>query len=103
MYFPRVHPALLHFSALFRWADADQSLLGRGRRRRDGARRCAGRWPDDGGAVMGATIECVSVNGVELEFESAGSGDAVVFIHGGGVADSSLPLAVGQLCGTTTR
>ncbi|MGH4027066.1 MAG: alpha/beta fold hydrolase [Pseudonocardiaceae bacterium] len=42
---------------------------------------------------MGATMERVSVNGVELEFDSAGSGEAVVFIHGGGVADSYLPLA----------
>jgi pimeloyl-ACP methyl ester carboxylesterase len=43
---------------------------------------------------MGATMERVSVNGVELEFDSAGSGEAVVFIHGAGVADSYLPLAV---------
>lgn len=43
---------------------------------------------------MGATMERVSVNGIELEFASAGSGEAVVFIHGGGVADSFLPLAV---------
>jgi exonuclease III len=34
VYFPRNHPALLHFSALFRWADAYQSLLRRGRRSR---------------------------------------------------------------------
>jgi pimeloyl-ACP methyl ester carboxylesterase len=43
---------------------------------------------------MGATMERISVNGVELEFDSAGSGEPVVFIHGGGVADSYLPLAV---------
>jgi pimeloyl-ACP methyl ester carboxylesterase len=43
---------------------------------------------------MGATMERVSVNGVELEFDAAGSGEAVVFVHGGGVADSYLPLAV---------
>jgi pimeloyl-ACP methyl ester carboxylesterase len=42
---------------------------------------------------MGATMERISVNGIELEFASAGSGDAVVFIHGSGVADSYLPLA----------
>jgi pimeloyl-ACP methyl ester carboxylesterase len=39
-------------------------------------------------------MERVSVNGVELEFTSAGSGEAVVFIHGVGVANSCLPLAV---------
>jgi pimeloyl-ACP methyl ester carboxylesterase len=43
---------------------------------------------------MSAPMERVSVNGVELEFDSAGSGEAVVFIHGGCVADSFLPLAV---------
>ncbi|MDQ3765313.1 MAG: alpha/beta hydrolase [Actinomycetota bacterium] len=43
---------------------------------------------------MSATMERISVNGVELEFDSAGSGEAVVFIHGGAVADSFLPLAV---------
>jgi hypothetical protein len=37
---------------------------------------------------MGATMERISVNGIELEFASAGSGDAVVFIHGSGVAES---------------
>lgn len=37
---------------------------------------------------MGATMERVSVNGVELEFDCAGSGEAVMYIHGGGVADS---------------
>ncbi|HEX6404690.1 MAG TPA: alpha/beta hydrolase [Pseudonocardiaceae bacterium] len=42
---------------------------------------------------MDATMERVSVNGVELEFDSAGSGEAVVFIHGAGVADTGLPLA----------
>jgi pimeloyl-ACP methyl ester carboxylesterase len=43
---------------------------------------------------MGAPMERVSINGVELEFDSAGSGEAVVFVHDGGVADSYLPLAV---------
>ncbi|MCA1697351.1 MAG: alpha/beta hydrolase, partial [Actinobacteria bacterium] len=43
---------------------------------------------------MGAMMERISVNGIELEFDSAGSGEAVVFIHGAGVADSYLPLAV---------
>lgn len=43
---------------------------------------------------MGATMGRISVNGVELEFNCAGSGEAVVFIHSGGVADSYLPLAV---------
>jgi pimeloyl-ACP methyl ester carboxylesterase len=42
---------------------------------------------------MGTTMERVSVNGVELEFACAGSGEAVVFIHGGGVADTGLPMA----------
>lgn len=43
-------------------------------------------------------MERVSVNGVELEFDcagaGAGAGEAVVFIHGVGVADSFLPLVV---------
>ena len=39
-------------------------------------------------------MERVSVNGVELEFSCAGSGEAVVFIHGGGIADTGLPLVV---------
>jgi hypothetical protein len=52
---------------------------------------------------MGAPMERVSINGVELEFDSAGSGEAVVFVHGGGVADSYLPLAVEPAFGTTTR
>ena len=43
---------------------------------------------------MGTAMERASVNGVELEFASVGSGEAVVFIHGGGVADSGLPLTV---------
>ncbi|MDQ3765095.1 MAG: alpha/beta hydrolase [Actinomycetota bacterium] len=42
---------------------------------------------------MGATMERAPVNGVELEFDSAGSGEAVVFIHGMGFADTYLPLA----------
>jgi 3-oxoadipate enol-lactonase len=36
----------------------------------------------------------VLVNGVELEYACAGSGEAVLFIHGGGIADAGLPLAV---------
>ncbi|MGQ0715955.1 MAG: alpha/beta fold hydrolase [Pseudonocardiales bacterium] len=43
---------------------------------------------------MGATMERISVNGVELEFDCVGSGEAVVCIHGSAVADSYLPLAV---------
>ncbi|MDQ3762598.1 MAG: alpha/beta hydrolase [Actinomycetota bacterium] len=43
---------------------------------------------------MGATMERISVNGVELEFDSAGSGEAVVLIHGMVFADTFLPLAV---------
>lgn len=39
-------------------------------------------------------MERVAVNGVELEFASAGSGEAVVFIHGAGIADTGLPLAL---------
>ncbi|HYZ38510.1 MAG TPA: alpha/beta hydrolase [Pseudonocardiaceae bacterium] len=38
-------------------------------------------------------MERVSVNGVDLEYASVGSGDVVVFIHGGGIADAGLPLA----------
>jgi hypothetical protein len=47
-------------------------------------------------------MERVSVNGVELEFTSAVSGEAVVFIHGVGVANSCLPLAVAPACGSST-
>lgn len=43
---------------------------------------------------MVATMKRISVNGVELEFDCTGLGEAVVFIHGGGVADSYLPLAI---------
>lgn len=43
---------------------------------------------------MGATMERVAVDGVELELDCAGSGEAVVFIHGAGFADSFLPLVV---------
>jgi 3-oxoadipate enol-lactonase len=43
---------------------------------------------------MSAVMERVSVNGVELEYACAGSGEAVVFIHGGAIADAGLPLAV---------
>src|SRR2546423_5896653 len=64
------------------------------RRWRDSTRRGIRRWPDEGGAVMSTAMERISANGVELEFASAGSGEAVVFIHGGGVADSYLPMAV---------
>jgi hypothetical protein len=39
-------------------------------------------------------MERVSVNGGELKFASTGSGEAVLFIHGGGAADTGLPLAV---------
>jgi pimeloyl-ACP methyl ester carboxylesterase len=42
---------------------------------------------------MGSARERVSVNGVELEFACVGSGEPVVFIHGGGIADTGLPLA----------
>jgi hypothetical protein len=45
-------------------------------------------------AVVRTAMERVSVNGGELEFASAGSGEAVLFIHGGGAADTGLPLAV---------
>ena len=42
------------------------------------ARRGARRWSGEE-ALSWATMERVSVNGVELEFDSAGSGEAVVF------------------------
>ncbi|HXT43438.1 MAG TPA: alpha/beta hydrolase [Pseudonocardiaceae bacterium] len=42
---------------------------------------------------MRSAMEHVSVNGVELEFACVGSGEPVVFIHGGGIADTGLPLA----------
>jgi pimeloyl-ACP methyl ester carboxylesterase len=38
-------------------------------------------------------MDRVSVDGGELEFACAGSGEAVVFIHGVGIADAGLPLA----------
>ena len=38
-------------------------------------------------------MERVSVNGVELDFDASGAGEAVVFIHGAGFADAFLPLA----------
>lgn len=40
---------------------------------------------------MGTAMERVSVRGGELEFACVGSCDAVVFIHGGGIADTGLP------------
>jgi len=43
---------------------------------------------------MKATMKRISVKGVELEFESTGAGEAVVFIHGMAVADSFFPLAL---------
>ncbi|HEX6404728.1 MAG TPA: alpha/beta hydrolase [Pseudonocardiaceae bacterium] len=43
---------------------------------------------------MGATMDRIMVDGVELEYDSRGSGEAVVLIHGAGFADSFLPLAV---------
>jgi pimeloyl-ACP methyl ester carboxylesterase len=43
---------------------------------------------------MGATMERISVNGVELEFDSAGSGETVVLIHGMVFADIYPLLAV---------
>jgi pimeloyl-ACP methyl ester carboxylesterase len=43
---------------------------------------------------MGATMKRISVNGVELEFDSVGAGEAVVFIHGMGFADTHLPLVL---------
>jgi pimeloyl-ACP methyl ester carboxylesterase len=43
---------------------------------------------------MGTAMKRVSVNSVDLEYACAGSGEAVLFIHGGGIADAGLPLAV---------
>ena len=43
---------------------------------------------------MDATMETVSIDGAELEFDDQGSGEPVVFIHGAGPADSFLPLAI---------
>jgi pimeloyl-ACP methyl ester carboxylesterase len=43
---------------------------------------------------MEATMKRLSVNGIELEFESAGSGEAVVFIHGMALADTFFSLAL---------
>ena len=43
---------------------------------------------------MAAPMKRISVNGVELEFESAGAGEAVVFIHGMALADTFFPLAL---------
>jgi pimeloyl-ACP methyl ester carboxylesterase len=37
-------------------------------------------------------VERVSVNEVELDCDASGTGEAVVFIHGAGVADAFLPL-----------
>jgi 3-oxoadipate enol-lactonase len=44
--------------------------------------------------VMGPAMDRVSVNGTELEVAVEGSGETIVFIHGAGVADSYLPVAV---------
>jgi 3-oxoadipate enol-lactonase len=43
---------------------------------------------------MAATMETVSIEGAELEFDDRGSGEPVVLIHGSGPADSFLPLAL---------
>lgn len=43
---------------------------------------------------MSLTMQRVSVNGAELEVAVQGSGETIVFIHGGGFADSYLPLAI---------
>ena len=43
---------------------------------------------------MSATMETVSIEGAELEFDDQGSGEPVVLIHGSGPADSFLPLAL---------
>jgi pimeloyl-ACP methyl ester carboxylesterase len=42
---------------------------------------------------MSSTMERVHVNGAELEVAVQGAGETIVFIHGGGVADSYLCLA----------
>ncbi|WP_037045654.1 alpha/beta fold hydrolase [Pseudonocardia halophobica] len=39
-------------------------------------------------------MDRVSVNGAELEVAVEGSGETIVFIHGGGMADSFLPVAL---------
>ena len=43
---------------------------------------------------MTPTMERVSVNGAELEVAVEGSGETIVFIHGAGIADAYLPLAI---------
>jgi 3-oxoadipate enol-lactonase len=42
---------------------------------------------------MTPTMERISINGAELEVAVQGWGEAIVFIHGAGFADSYLPLA----------
>lgn len=37
-------------------------------------------------------MTCVSANGVELDCDASGSGEAVVFVHGAGFVDAFLPL-----------
>src|SRR6185312_9212272 len=63
----------------------------------DGLRRVCGPgavrplvWED---GVMTPTMERVSINGAELEVAIQGAGEAIVFIHGAGFADSYLSLA----------
>ncbi|MCE0765391.1 alpha/beta hydrolase [Pseudonocardia kujensis] len=43
---------------------------------------------------MSQAMDRVSVNGVELEVAVEGSGETVVFVHGAGIADSYLPVAI---------
>src|SRR3954452_19620561 len=43
---------------------------------------------------MGATMQRMSVDDAELEFDDNGSGERVLFIHGSGPADSFLPVAI---------
>ena len=43
---------------------------------------------------MSPAMDRVSVNGVELEVAVEGSGETVVFIHGAGIADSFVPVAI---------
>lgn len=43
---------------------------------------------------MNPAMDRVSVNGAELEVAVEGSGETIVFIHGAGIADSYLPVAL---------
>jgi pimeloyl-ACP methyl ester carboxylesterase len=43
---------------------------------------------------MSPTMERVPVNGAELEVDVQGLGEPIVFIHGAGIADSFLPVAI---------